>query len=113
MPHFTCHLSHVTYHQRQQSQPQPQTLLTPTPCTVGWFPKTEPKKPKIMSKRIFSNTLFDQMSPVHQKAGFPEGDDIPRTSQLIDLIGLGTDSGAKKILFFFFLFSVWPTHKEF
>ena len=82
-----CHLSPVTCHQHHQPEPQTLPLLTPL-CTVSWFTKTEIcflqnqpiyPKPKDISKLIklskpekrvsqfcnFSDTLFDQKSPVH------------------------------------------------
>ena len=37
-----CHVSPVTCHQRQQSQPQTLPLLTPPLFSVGWFTPTEP-----------------------------------------------------------------------
>ena len=43
MPLLLCHVSSVTYHQRQQ--PQTLLLLTPPLCKEGWITKIGPKNP--------------------------------------------------------------------
>ena len=71
----TCHLSPVSNNYRHIPNP----LLTPPLCIVDWFAKnpnlklpTNFETPKIIKKKErvsqfchFSNTLFDQKSPVH------------------------------------------------
>ena len=96
MPPVTCH---------QRQQPQPQTLpqfISPL-CTLCWFTKTEPRKPKKnqnSKKKLkplkmgifffnFSNAPLDQKSPALLVPVADGGDNIhqttdPQTSQLID-----------------------------
>ena len=61
-------MSCVTCHQSQQ----PQSLLTPPLCTIGWFNNIEPQKTQRKFKTnqkgknlpfFVSNMLFDQKSP--------------------------------------------------
>ena len=54
--HFVFLLSYVTFHYRQQPQPQALPLLTPPLCTVVLFAKTKspPKKSRILETLTLS-----------------------------------------------------------
>ena len=68
-PRGTCH---------KRKHPQTLPLLTPSICTVGWFPN--------WPIRNSSDTLFDQKSPVHALPGPAGGDKQTqrRTLRLVD-----------------------------
>ena len=89
MSSVICHLSPVT-------NAATATVIDPPPANSSTMRSRlvckDSKTQKQNIPRIFifvilaniSNTLFNQSSPVHREAGFPGGDNIPRTLQLVD-----------------------------